>query len=144
MHSRRRRAAVFFNQVSELNQNQSSVRLRTHTSNIGHAKGDCAVQRCAVFTIVQNELVFLPLWLRHYWRHVAPADLYVLDHQSTDGSALEASRRCGARLVPVFRDHSFDHDWLCQTGRKRGRGPFPPGRRPGIVPATAGAFGRRA
>jgi hypothetical protein len=75
------------------------------------------VQRCAVFTIMQNEPVFLPLWLRHYGRHFAPADLYVLDHQSTDGSALEASRRCGARLVPVFREHSFDHDWLCQTVR---------------------------
>lgn len=40
----------------------------------------------AVFTMVYNESVFLPLWLRYYSRFFAPEDIYVLDHASTDGS----------------------------------------------------------
>lgn len=43
----------------------------------------------AVFTMVYNEPVFLPIWLRYYSRFFAPEDIYVLDHQSTDGSTAE-------------------------------------------------------
>ena len=44
-------------------------------------------KRRAVVTIVHNEPVFLPLWLRYYSRFFAAEDIYVLDNQSTDGSA---------------------------------------------------------
>ena len=40
----------------------------------------------AVLTMVYNESVFLPIWLRYYSRFFAPEDIYVLDHQSDDGS----------------------------------------------------------
>jgi hypothetical protein len=40
----------------------------------------------AVVTIVQDEPVFLPIWLRYYSRFYGQDDLYVLDHGSTDGS----------------------------------------------------------
>jgi hypothetical protein len=40
----------------------------------------------AVFTMVYNEPVFLPIWLRYYSRFFAPDDIYVLDQGSTDGS----------------------------------------------------------
>jgi len=40
----------------------------------------------AVFTMVYNESVFLPLWLKYYSQFFAPEDIYVLDHGSTDGS----------------------------------------------------------
>ena len=43
-------------------------------------------KRRAVVTMVHNEAVFLPIWLRYYSRFFAPEDIYVLDHQSTDGS----------------------------------------------------------
>ena len=66
-----------------------------------------------------GEPVFLPLWLRYYSRHFAAEDLYVLDHDGTDGSAAEAARRCGCRLVPVHRDRSYDHRWLCETVCRR-------------------------
>ena len=34
----------------------------------------------AVFTIVREEAVFLPIWLRYYTAHFAPEDIYVLHH----------------------------------------------------------------
>jgi Ricin-type beta-trefoil lectin domain-like len=40
----------------------------------------------AVMTIVRNENIFLPIWLRYYRQFFAAQDTYVLDHQSTDGS----------------------------------------------------------
>ena len=43
----------------------------------------------AVTTMVYNEPVFLPIWLRYYSRFFAPEDIYVLDHQSTDGSTTD-------------------------------------------------------
>ncbi|MGH3827328.1 MAG: RICIN domain-containing protein [Pseudonocardiaceae bacterium] len=44
-----------------------------------------AVSR-AVVTIVRDESVFLPIWLRYYGRFFSARDMYVLDHQSVDGS----------------------------------------------------------
>lgn len=40
----------------------------------------------AVVTIVRNEGVFFPIWLRYYGQFFSAQDIYVLDHQSTDGS----------------------------------------------------------
>jgi hypothetical protein len=42
--------------------------------------------RFAVVTMVADEAFFLPIWLRYYGSFADPADLYVLDHGSTDGS----------------------------------------------------------
>ena len=43
-------------------------------------------RRRAVLTIVHNEPVFLPIWLRFYSRFFAADDIYVLDNDTTDGS----------------------------------------------------------
>jgi hypothetical protein len=67
----------------------------------------------AAFTIVQDEPEFLPLWLAYYGRHFAPEDLYVLDHDSSDGSTAALEGRCN--VVAVHRDTSFDHQWLRAT-----------------------------
>lgn len=67
----------------------------------------------AVFTITQNEPVMLPLWLDYYGRSFDPADLYVIDHGTTDGSTEALAGRC--RLIPVHRAASFDHRWLRST-----------------------------
>lgn len=72
--------------------------------------GALASRRKAVFTIVQNERRFLPLWLRYYGRDFDPEDIYVLDHDSTDGATEGLQGRCN--VVAVHRDHSFDHMWL--------------------------------
>ena len=67
----------------------------------------------ASFTIAQNEPVMLAVWLDYYARHFDPDDLYVLDHDSTDGSTKGLGGRC--RVVPVHRTASFDHRWLRST-----------------------------
>lgn len=67
-------------------------------------------RRIAVFTIVQNEPVFLPLWWQYYRQHVPADDLFVLDHDSTDAATIETARRCNR--VPVHRSESFNHGWL--------------------------------
>jgi len=63
----------------------------------------------AAFTIAQNEPVMLPLWLSYYGRYFDPDDLYVLDHDSSDGSTEGLEGRC--RVVPVHRQ-TYDHHWL--------------------------------
>ena len=69
----------------------------------------------AVFTIVQNEPMFLPLWLQYYGRYFSKADIYVLDHDSTDGSVLSAWKEYRPNVVPVHRAESFNHAWLRDT-----------------------------
>jgi hypothetical protein len=66
-----------------------------------------------VFTIVQNEADFLPLWLSYYGNHFDAEDVYVLDHDSTDGSTGALDGRCC--VIPVHRDKSFDHVWMKST-----------------------------
>jgi hypothetical protein len=58
----------------------------------------------AAFTIVRNEAELLPLWLAHYRRFFEKDDLYVLDHDSTDGSTQAVA---GAMLHTVERFQSF-------------------------------------
>jgi hypothetical protein len=43
-------------------------------------------RRRAVLTMARDEAVFLPIWLRYYSRFFASEDIYVLDHDTRDGS----------------------------------------------------------
>jgi len=69
-----------------------------------------AKRQGAVLTIVHNEPFFLPIWLGYYSRFFAPEDIYVLDHESTDGS----TERDGFVRIPVSHD-SVDHVWMVET-----------------------------
>jgi hypothetical protein len=64
----------------------------------------------AVLTMVHDEAVFLPIWLRYYSRFFAPEDIYVLDHETRDGS----TDRDGFVRIPVSRD-SVDRIWMVRT-----------------------------
>jgi hypothetical protein len=68
----------------------------------------------AVLTIVRNESIFLPIWLRYYGQFFAPEDMYVLDHGSTDGS----TDRPGFVREPVAHD-TVDHNWMRKTIQAR-------------------------
>ncbi len=67
-------------------------------------------KRRAVLTIVHDESVFLPIWLRYYSRFFSPADIHVLDHQSSDGS----TDGDGFVRVPVSND-GVSHRWMVET-----------------------------
>ena len=65
-------------------------------------------RKSAVFTIVKNEDYFLPIWLSHYKRFFADQDIYVLDHQSDDGS----TENLDVNRITVQNEVAFDHQWL--------------------------------
>jgi hypothetical protein len=66
----------------------------------------------AVFTLVRDEHLMLPLWLSYYGRHFAPEDMYVLDHETSDGSTdglpVTVRRVANGGLA-------FAHEWLRDT-----------------------------
>ena len=68
----------------------------------------------AVLTIVRNEAVFFPIWLRYYGQFFAADDIYVFDHSSDDGST----------DVPGFvremvTHDTVDHNWMRKTIQAR-------------------------
>jgi hypothetical protein len=64
----------------------------------------------AVITMVHNEAVFLPIWLRWYSQFFEPRDIYVLDNETTDGS----TERDGFLRIPVEHGE-VDHTWMVRT-----------------------------
>ena len=52
----------------------------------------------AVVTMAKNESVFLPIWWHYYSQFFDPNDMYILDHETTDGSTSGS----GFVRVPVF------------------------------------------
>lgn len=69
----------------------------------------------AVFTIVQNEAVFLPVWLKYYSKSFEPNDIYILDHDSTDGCTDNLTGI--ANVIKVHHSWMHDHRWLCQKAK---------------------------
>lgn len=65
-------------------------------------------KKCAVFTIVKNENYFLPIWIEHYKRFFETSDIYVLDHQTNDGS----TNNLDVNVINVINELAFDHQWL--------------------------------
>jgi hypothetical protein len=70
-------------------------------------------KKCAVFTIVKNEDYFLPIWIKHYQRFFDSDDIYVLDHQSTDG----CTDNLEVNVINVTNELGFDHQWLVETAQ---------------------------
>src|SRR6185503_134162 len=71
------------------------------------ARGERPPNRSAVITMVHDEAVFLPIWLRYYSRFFAPGDIYVLDNETSDGSTAAG----GFVRIPVAHDR-VDHTWM--------------------------------
>lgn len=74
--------------------------------------------KSCVFTIVQDEPVFLPIWVQHYAKFFDPPDIHVINHESQPNNyqkLLKLTREHGFRHVDVFNKVSFDHEWLCKV-----------------------------
>jgi len=69
------------------------------------------IRRVAVFTIVRNEPVFLPIWVRYYSKHFANRDIYIIDNGSTDNS----TKNLPVQVLEKISDGYFDHKWLTAT-----------------------------
>ena len=76
-------------------------------------RGAASRRRRAVLTIVHDEPVFLPIWLRYYSRFFAPEDIYVLDHETSDGS----TDRRRLRPHPGRARRRVDHTWMVRDDR---------------------------
>lgn len=68
-------------------------------------------RKCGIFTIVKDEKFFLPIWLRYYKQFFEDIDIYVLNHQSTDGS----TENINVNVINVSNEVHFDHKWLVAT-----------------------------
>jgi hypothetical protein len=61
----------------------------------------------AIITIVHNEAVLFPIWLRYYSQFFDPDDIYVLDNETSDGSTSGGGFVC----IPV-QQKQVDHLWM--------------------------------
>ncbi len=84
--------------------------IRTDRAHRRRLKRLGAGKRRAAITIVHNEPVFLPIWLGYYSRFFDPADLYVIDNDTTDGSTDGE----GFVRIPGHHDRA-DNAWMVQT-----------------------------
>lgn len=64
----------------ELFEKENAWRLSNTPTATGRAP------RCALLSYVHNEKGTLDVWMRYYLRHFAKEDVYILDHETTDGS----------------------------------------------------------
>src|SRR5574343_1532600 len=74
-------------------------------------------RKSAVFTICKNEEVFLPMWLKYYRQHFNDEDIYILDHQSDDGSTDNLPSMINHIIVK--QDLAFDHNWVTNTVKSK-------------------------
>lgn len=92
--------SVFFDKLRQTRRDRYASR----------GSGPGAEKRRAVLTMVHNEALFLPLWLRYYARFFAADDIYVLDNDSTDGST------DGGEFVRIRVPHDkVDNAWRIGT-----------------------------
>jgi hypothetical protein len=69
-------------------------------------------RKCAIFVMVKNENVFLPIWLKYYSRYIDGKDIYVFDHRSVDGSVERCLKDYTFNVIRLNYPLSFDHLWF--------------------------------
>ena len=65
----------------------------------------------AIFTLAHNEKEFLPIWANYYSQF---GHTYVIDHDSTDGSADDLPVTA---VIRAFNRFCWDHEWIYETCR---------------------------
>lgn len=75
--------------------------------------------KTALFTIAQDEIDLLPVWVEHHKACAPETQLYVLNHDSLGDAAyyLEGLKAEGVEVIPVHREMSFDYGWLARTAQ---------------------------
>jgi hypothetical protein len=61
--------------------------------------------------MVKDEGYFLPKWIAYYKQFFHPQDIYILDHQSSDGS----TKNLDVNVTPVINEVAVDHTWIVNT-----------------------------
>jgi hypothetical protein len=62
----------------------------------------------AVYTIVKNESYHLKKWINHYKKYFNVEDIYILDHDSDDGS----TKNLDVNVIKITNKFVFDHRWM--------------------------------
>lgn len=69
---------------------------------------------CAVFLTVKDPGRLLSVWLRYYGRHFAPHNIFILDHDSVDGSMVGVD----ASIVRAHNPKYNDNQWHVDIARR--------------------------
>ena len=75
-------------------------------------------KRCCALTFVKNEKVFLPIWLKYYSKYFNVEDIYVIDHESDDGSLEECLKRYKFNVIKVHNEY-YDDIWRLKTAYQK-------------------------
>jgi hypothetical protein len=65
----------------------------------------------AAVTIVRDEVIFLPMWLRYYSSQVGSVDIYIIDNDSSDGSTSGLQQH----VIMASSDTYCSHNWIIAT-----------------------------
>lgn len=66
----------------------------------------------AIFAMVQNEPIFLPIWMRYYSKFFSGEDIYIFNHRTTDGSVEVCKKAFTFNEIYLDYPYSFDHRWF--------------------------------
>lgn len=71
-------------------------------------------RRSAIFTIIKNEPIFLPIWEKYYTRHFESCDIYILDNESSDLTTLQIAKKYNHLII---YNGCVDYFWLTSTAK---------------------------
>lgn len=67
----------------------------------------------AVFTLVHNEKVFLPIWVNYYSKFFKQKDIYIINHDSDDGSIENIKNEYPSiNIITIHHSKIYDDDFM--------------------------------
>jgi hypothetical protein len=89
-------------------------------------------KKSAIFTIVRDEPIFLPIWLYYYGKFFSSEDIYIIHHltdnpensfdQIWNATGPGSPRDCGYNVSHIIYEDTFDHEWLRNTVKRVQKG----------------------
>ena len=96
--------------ISALNEDYLKTKSVIDDIKVDNIRG--GKRKCAIFVMVQNEKIFLPIWLKYYTKFFDADDIFVFDHRTTDGSVEDCAGPYKFRTIKLDYPYSFDHKWF--------------------------------